>query len=159
MTTNPKFSFVGIDGEVLKENKLHVVIKSLEKNGLNIIAVKIEYPNKEKLSIYGETEDKVNKPYMAIILSAEDAVEKTKKLIGTTEPAKAGPKSIRYKLFPNETFELANQENRPIKIGVHCSGSSEIAMKEIDNWYSIIELQSYGILNDLCSQGFSTTKS
>ena len=67
---------------------------------------------------------------MPMILEGDNAVQKLRKLVGFTDPEKAGPGTIRGDLGTDK-MRIADSENRSIQNVIHSSGSVEEAKKEI----------------------------
>lgn len=63
-----------------------------------------------------------------------NVVAKVRELIGTTDPSKAGPDTIRGK-YSNDNMDLAKQEQRLVHNLIHASDSDENAHKEIELWF------------------------
>lgn len=63
----------------------------------------------------------------------ENVIVRSRELIGTTEPVSAKQGTIRH-LFSNDSYELAEKENRLIRNVIHASDSLESAKKEIKIW-------------------------
>ncbi len=63
-----------------------------------------------------------------------NVVAKVRELIGTTDPSKAGPDTIRGK-YSNDSMDLAKQEQRLVHNLIHASDSDENAYKEIKLWF------------------------
>ena len=165
-----EYSLIAVKPETYKARKTHAVSQIIEDNGFTIIAEKMVYPTKEQAKdhynkdeewfkkigkgdanagrqIYEKMIDEmVEKPFKLMILSGKNAIENTRKMVGVTEASNAAFNTIRYNLFPEESYELANKENRPLRNGVHCADSKESANREIKLWFTEEELVSYGMV-------------
>lgn len=73
-------------------------------------------------------------PVIAVVLSCNRAVEKTRKLVGHTFPSMAEPGTIRGD-FGADSPEVANGERRSVKNLVHASGDVDEARREIGLWF------------------------
>jgi nucleoside-diphosphate kinase len=107
------------------------IIARLEKNRLNIAAIKMTHLSKERAQqFYAEHKERPffdslttymsSGPIVAIVLQGPNAVKKTRKIIGETDPKKAAAGTIRAD-FGKSTAQNA----------VHASDSPEKAKTEI----------------------------
>jgi nucleoside-diphosphate kinase len=71
---------------------------------------------------------------VAVILEGREAVARVRATCGTTEPLNAAPGTIRGD-FGNDTFALANAQDRGLENLVHASDSPESARNEISLWF------------------------
>jgi len=78
-------------------------------------------------------------PVVAMVLEGEDAVQRIRDVVGTTEPISAAPGTIRRELA-SDSFEEADREDRAVENLVHASGNLEEARKEIALWFAPSEL-------------------
>ncbi len=83
-----------------------------------------------------------NGPIVSIVLEGNNAIYVTRKLIGSTEPRKAEPYSIRGK-YASDSYDLADANARATKNLVHASEDAESAKREIDLWFKKNEIISY----------------
>ncbi len=81
-------------------------------------------------------------PIVAMVLEGEQAVALVRKLVGATEPMSADPGTIRGDLSP-DSYQLANNQNRPLRNLVHASGTVDEAKNEISIWFTDSELHNY----------------
>ncbi len=81
-------------------------------------------------------------PVVAMALEGNDAIFVTRKLVGTTEPRRADPSSIRG-MYASDSYSMADSKKRPIKNVVHASDEPETAEKEISLWFKPEELSDY----------------
>ena len=81
-------------------------------------------------------------PVIAMVLEGEGAVAKVRSIIGGTEPATAGPGTIRQ-AYSDDSYEKADSQKRPIKNIVHASGTIDEAVNEIKIWFKDKELFGY----------------
>lgn len=70
----------------------------------------------------------------ALVYAGQDAINKIRKLAGSTNPEKADPTSIRGK------YGRIHSETKVFENVIHCSDSSESAEKEIELWFKKDEL-------------------
>ena len=78
-------------------------------------------------------------PIVAMILEGERVVQKTREVVGGTEPISAAPGTIRRDLA-SDSFEEADREDRAVENLVHASGNKEEAEKEIALWFTPQEI-------------------
>jgi nucleoside-diphosphate kinase len=81
-------------------------------------------------------------PIAAMVFEGESAIEGGRKLVGSTEPKSAAPGTIRGD-YSNDSYGLADKQQRVLRNLVHASGSVEEANKEITVWFTDKELYNY----------------
>ncbi len=97
-----------IKPDAVKKNAIGDIIHTFESNGLKVAAAKLTMLSKEKCELfYAEHKERpffgglvtfmTSGPVMLICLVGENAVLKNRELMGTTDPKKAAPGSIRAK--------------------------------------------------------------
>ncbi len=79
-------------------------------------------------------------PVIAIVLEGENAIQKTRKVTGFTDPSKAEKGTIRGD-FGDDSIDKSNSERRATKNLVHASGNKEEAEREIRLWFKPEELE------------------
>jgi nucleoside-diphosphate kinase len=133
------FTFSIIKPDAVRTGKTGPILAMINEGGFEIAAmrmVKMTLPqaesfysvHKSKPFFDGLIEFMTSGPVVVMILRHENAVDEFRKLIGTTDPAKAEPGTIR------KTFAVSVQMN-----AVHGSDSVENAIKEADFFFSGIE--------------------
>ncbi|MCU0408071.1 MAG: nucleoside-diphosphate kinase [Bacteroidales bacterium] len=133
------FTFSIIKPNAVRTGKTGPILAMINEAGFEIAAmrmVKLTKPQAE--SFYAVHKGKVfyeglidfmtSGPVVVMILRHENAVEDFRKLIGSTDPAKAEPGTIR------KTFAVSTQMN-----AVHGSDSKENALIEANFFFSGIE--------------------
>ena len=90
-------------------------------------------PHKGKSFYDYMTEYFVGKPTVVAVYVGNDIVDRMRRMIGVTDPSKAGEEKIRGK-YSNDSLELATFERRPVKNVIHASESLEEALREIKVW-------------------------
>ncbi|MCL5730022.1 MAG: nucleoside-diphosphate kinase [Candidatus Pacearchaeota archaeon] len=75
-----------------------------------------------------------NAPVIAIVYEGESAIEKIRKLAGSTNPEKAELKSLRGK------YGRIHSETKCLETVIHSSDSAESAKREIALWFAQDEL-------------------
>jgi nucleoside-diphosphate kinase len=124
-------TFSIIKPNAVKKNQIGRILTMMEESGLKIVAAQMKHLSQsEEQGFYQEHRERpffgslvgfmTSGPVLVMVLEGEGAVEKYRKLMGATDPAKAAPQTIR-KVF-GESIE-ANT--------VHGSDSSASAAREI----------------------------
>lgn len=80
------------------------------------------------------TQSLQNQPFIAVILSGPNAIQKVRTLTGPTEPLNAPPGTIRGDLG-NDTIAQADAENRTTNNLVHASDSEASVARETALWF------------------------
>lgn len=135
-------SLVLIKPDAMKRGLAGVIISRLEKRGLKIVAMKMlqmdkalaqrHYAvHKDKAFFNDLVEFIISTPIIAIVFEGDKAIEAIRQSMGTTDPVKASPGSIRG------DFGLDIQQNL-----VHGSDSTETADSEISLFFSPDEILS-----------------
>ena len=136
-------SLVLIKPDAMQKGLAGTIISRLESQGLKLIALKILHMDKalaeRHYAIHADKpffKDLVNyitsTPIIAAVFEAEGAVERIRKLMGATDPAKSEPGTIR------KDFGLDILRNT-----VHGSDSIETAEKEIKLFFAEDEIFDY----------------
>jgi nucleoside-diphosphate kinase len=81
-------------------------------------------------------------PVTAMVVEGNAAIDVVRKLVGSTEPRRADPASIRGR-FASDTYETADVKARSIKNIVHASDSVETSKREIALWFGSKEIVKY----------------
>tara|TARA_E500000331_G_scaffold314007_1_gene323039 strand:+ start:1128 stop:1580 length:453 start_codon:yes stop_codon:yes gene_type:complete len=119
------------------------VIDRLESTGLKIIGMKLLLIDKDLASNhYGEHKDKpffsslvdfiTSSPVVALALNGENAIQKTRTMMGVTNPLESKPGTIRG------DFGLTVEKNI-----IHGSANQEDASKELSLYFNDDELIDY----------------
>ncbi len=135
-------TFSIIKPDAVKRNLIGEIYNRIEKAGLKIIAAKMVHLNDEQASgFYAEHEGKsffprlkqfmTSGPIMVQVLEGENAIEKYRELMGTTNPEAAACGTIR------SDYALSMQCN-----SVHGSDSSASAVREIEFFFPQSEICS-----------------
>ena len=137
-------SLVLIKPDAMQRGSGGAIISRLEGKGLKVVALKMLHLDKDMAQRhYGVHKDKpffeslvkyiTSAPITAIVFEGEGAVEVIRKAMGATDPAKAGPGTIRRE------FGLDIERN-----AVHGSDSVRNAEEEIKLFFSEDEIFSEG---------------
>jgi nucleoside-diphosphate kinase len=81
-------------------------------------------------------------PVVAIVLEGNDAISVTRKMVGSTEPKRADPSTIRG-TFSTDSYEKADERKGPIRNVVHASEDKKTAEREIKVWFKPKEILNY----------------
>jgi len=140
----------GITGEILSR---------FEKVGLKIIGLKMMAPEHEHfhahyegiggvISRHGEDVFNVTLfnmmegPVISAVLEGIEAVALVRKMVGSTEPGKSAPGTIRGD-YAQSNISHANSNGKTLPNVIHASASFEEAEQEIALWFSAPELYAY----------------
>lgn len=96
-------------------------------------------------------------PVVAAVLEGIHVVEVVRKMVGSTEPAKAAPGTIRGD-FAHSNFAYANGEGRTLPNIIHASATKDEADKEIALWFSEREMYNYDTVHEPSVHGKKPTK-
>ncbi len=135
------------------------IITRFERVGLKIAGLKMLRPDDAHFHAHYETigtmitrhgEDIFNvtveamkeSPVIAVVLEGIHSVELVRKLVGSTEPGKSAPGTIRGD-YAHSNFAYANGEGRTLPNVVHASATPEEAEQEIKLWFDTDELHNY----------------
>ncbi len=77
----------------------------------------------------------LGKEVVVMVAAGEDAIGRTRQLIGCGDPAKAAPDTIRGSLGI-DSFERADREGRLVHNLIHASESADDAEREINIWFT-----------------------
>ena len=136
-------SLVLIKPDAMQRNLAGTIISRLEEQGIKLVALKMLHMDKALAerhyaihAIKAFFEDLVDyitsTPIIAAVFEAEGAVEKIRRIMGATDPAKAEPGTIR------KDFGLDILRNV-----VHGSDSIETAKKEIKLFFTENEIHNH----------------
>lgn len=81
-------------------------------------------------------------PVVAVVLEGNEVIAITRKLVGSTEPKRAEPSTIRG-TYSIDSYALAEEKKRPIMNIVHASEDKRTAEREIKVWFKEDELVKY----------------
>ncbi len=82
-------------------------------------------------------------PIIAMTIRGPNAIISVRKIVGLTEPCRASPGTIRGDFASEESYKIADSENRSIRNLVHASDSIENAKREISTWFEDSEVHEY----------------
>ena len=81
-------------------------------------------------------------PVVAMVVEGESAIFVTRKMVGSTEPRKADPSTIRGRYSP-DSYDISNVKERPLLNIAHASEDTKTAEREIAVWFRKSEIMSY----------------
>jgi nucleoside-diphosphate kinase len=136
-------SLVLVKPDAMQKGLAGTIIGRLESQGIKLVAIKMLHMDKalaeRHYAIHADkpffkdlVEYITSTPIIAAVFEAEGAVEKIRKIMGATDPAKAEPDTIR------KDFGTDIQRN-----SVHGSDSTETAEKEIRLFFTEDEIYDY----------------
>lgn len=135
------------------------IITRFEHVGLKIAGLKMLRPDDAHFHAHYETigtmitrhgEDIFNvtveamkeSPVIAVVLEGIHSVDLVRKMVGSTEPGKSAPGTIRGD-YAHSNFAYANGEGRTLPNVLHASATPEEAEQEIKLWFDQDELHAY----------------
>ena len=86
-------------------------------------------------------------PLIAMVWEGAHAQKIVKKITGGTEPLTSDVGTIRGD-FVLDSYALSDTDKRAVRNIVHCSGSVEEAIAEINHWFKPEELVNYRLVTD-----------
>jgi len=128
-------TFSMVKPNAVKKNQIGRILTMMEEDGLKVVAAKLKHLTRQEAEgFYAEHKERpffnslvsfmTSGPSLLLVLEAPGAVEKYRKLMGATDPAKAAPQTIR-KVY-GESLE-ANS--------VHGSDSPASAAREVKYFF------------------------
>ncbi len=143
-------TFLMVKPDGVKRALIGTVISRLESKGLKIVAMKLmqispeiaarHYEEHKGKPFYnGLIEFITSGPVAAMILEGDDVVEAVRTMIGTTDPKKADPGTIRgdFAVFMGKNI-------------VHASDSTASAEREMNLFFEAGELCTYSLPHHNC---------
>jgi len=128
-----------------------IILNRLERAGLRIINCRYCCPTRDFLKRhYADLESRnpvafergtrcmADKPFLAFVFEGINAIQKTRALVGTTDPIKAPAGTIRGD-FSCDSIGAADLDNRATHNLVHASDSPETARIEIELWFPTVK--------------------
>lgn len=146
-------SFVMVKPDGVQKGVCGKVITRFEERGLKIVALKfMKVPPELAQEHYKEHVEKpfyqtlisfiTSGPVLAMVVEGDDAIDQARKMMGTTDPKKAAPGTIRgdYGLYVTKNV-------------VHGSDGPESAKREIALFFSEDEIVDYHLDRDKWNYG------
>jgi len=121
------------------------ILARFEAASFGITALELRYPEQQHVEEhYAEHREKsffdplveylTDNPVVATVLSGEEAISRTRRLVGATDPANAATETIRGD-FGVDSMAEADSEDRALRNLVHASANPEDAAREIPLWF------------------------
>jgi len=168
MKTERTLVLIKPDGVV--RNLVGKIIMRFEDAGLKIIGMKMIWADedfarrhyRDDLDVrYKEVEEKYGRnvrnelvkylkegPVIAFVLEGVDAINVTRKVVGSTYPNESPAGTIRGD-FAHISKDFANANNVMVRNLIHASGNAEDAELEIPIWFEEGDLHSYKTVHDM----------
>ena len=142
-------TFVMLKPDAIEKNLSFKIMNYFKQNGILIDCFDVQIADKAKISLhYAEHFEKlgndfahkmldffVGKTVIPVVLrSDENIIDKVREIVGATEPAKAAKGTIRGDFGENDSYELSNKQNRPVKNLIHASDNAFNVEREIKIW-------------------------
>jgi len=139
------------------------IITRFERAGLKIIGMKMVWIEKDfakkhyREDIAQKHGERVRNelikyiregPVIAMVLEGVDAINVTRKIVGSTYPNESQPGTIRGD-FTHISKSFANSNEIAVRNLIHASGNQEDAKIEIPLWFTEKELHSYKTAHDI----------
>lgn len=155
--------------DALQRGIIGEILTRFERVGLKIVGLKMMAPSHDHFhahyegiggvkSRHGEEVfditlfNMMEAPVIAGVLEGINAVELVRKMVGSTEPGKSQPGTIRGD-YAHSTFGYANPEGRTLPNVIHASASPEEAKQEVDLWFTPTELHEYETVHEQAVRG------
>lgn len=90
-------------------------------------------------------------PVIAMVLEGVDAVDTVRKMVGSTEPKSALPGTIRGD-YAHVSYGQAALADRGVSNIVHASADVDEAKKEINHWFSEVNMYDYETTSERFTQ-------
>lgn len=150
--------------DAIQRGIVGAILTRFEQVGLKIVGMKMVTPTRDQYYEHYENIGKVisrrgegvfnavldfmlQGPVIVMVLEGVEAIEITRKLIGSTEPKSAAIGTIRGD-YSHISYGRADSENKSTPNLIHASDGSSDAEKEIKHWFSDSELYDYQALHE-----------
>jgi nucleoside-diphosphate kinase len=151
-------SLVILKPDAVQRGLMGNIISRFENMGMKVTGMKMKWVDRdfskkhykdhvEKPFYKGLEDFIVEGPVLAFVIEGVDAIETTRKLVGSTEPKKAAPGTIRGD-FAHHSYAHSDEKGIAIKNLIHASDSVENAQKEIGLWFDDDEVHSYQTVHE-----------
>jgi len=135
------------------------VINRFENAGLKIVGIKMVWADKDfskkhyadhigKAFYKGLEEFITQGPVIAMAIEGIEAIDTVRKMVGSTEPKKAQPGTIRGD-FAHHSYAYADKKGIAIKNLIHASDSAKSAKRELELWFKKSELHTYKTVHEM----------
>lgn len=154
-------TFVAIKPDGVQRALVGEIIQRFEKAGMKIVGLKLIHADKEfAKKHYFDVEERhgtkifeslvdylTSGPVIGMAIEGVNAVERVRKIVGTTEPASSPVGTIRGD-YAHVTYKYADDKGISVMNLIHASGKKEEADYEIKHWFSDEELFNYETVHD-----------
>jgi nucleoside-diphosphate kinase len=134
------------------------IITRFENAGLKIVGMKMVWVDSDfskkhysahvEKPFYKGLEDFITVgPVVALAIEGVESIETVRKMVGSTEPKKAQPGTIRGD-FAHHSYDYADRKGIAIKNLIHASDSPESAAKELNLWFKEKEIHTYKTVHE-----------
>lgn len=164
MHSNVQKTLIVFKPDAVQRGLIGEILTRFERVGLKIIGTKMIAPDREHYykhyeeigqvitrrgeATFNNVLDTMNQgPVIAMVLEGVEAVERVRKLVGSTEPKSSAPGTIRGD-FSHMSYGYADDTSKGIPNLIHASGDLADAEQEIPHWFSEAELYDYSVLNE-----------
>ena len=135
-----EITFSIIKPSAIRAHQIGSIIDQIERTGLTVIAIKMSQLNETKAKdFYREHDGKPffadlvktmsSGPIVALVVQGDDSMKRLRQIVGTTDPAKAEPFTIRA-MYGKSVSENA----------IHASDSASSAAREIPFFFTEEEI-------------------
>jgi nucleoside-diphosphate kinase len=146
-------SLVLLKPDAVERALVGTIISRFENVGLKLVAAKLvsvtpdfakkHYDEHVSKPFYHGLEKYITSgPVFAMVLEGINAIEVVRKMVGSTEPHKAQPGTIRGD-FAHVNYAWADNKNISVKNLIHASDSEENATKETYLWFNELDIIDY----------------
>jgi nucleoside-diphosphate kinase len=148
-------TFVLLKPDAIQRGLVGTILNRFENAGIKMVGMKMVWVDKDMSKKHYEAhvtkpfylplEDFITEgPVIAIVMEGVSAVEVVRKIVGSTEPLKALPGTIRGD-FAHHSYHYTDGKKKAIMNLIHASDSQESAKKEINLWFSAKEIHTYKV--------------
>ncbi|KGE16520.1 nucleoside-diphosphate kinase [Paenibacillus wynnii] len=142
--------------DALERNLVYPIFNILLQSGLILSALNLtvatskiitQHYNKQIVIGGQHSLDRMNdyyigKPVLVSIFEGDGAINKARKMIGNTDPAKSSPGTIRGD-WGIDSFEAADYEHRSCRNLIHGSDTLDNSIREIKLWFPDYPIENY----------------
>jgi nucleoside-diphosphate kinase len=145
--------------DAVQRTLVGTILQRFENVGLKIVGMKMvwvdadfskkHYADHVAKPFYAGLEQFITVgPVIAVVFEGINSVEIVRKMVGSTEPRKAVPGTIRGD-FAHHSYEYADKKGIAIKNLIHASDTPENAKKEVELWFKPEELHTYKTVHEV----------
>ncbi|MFD1735394.1 nucleoside-diphosphate kinase [Bacillus salitolerans] len=131
--------------DLIERNLVQEITNTIIQNSFSIIQLDIQVVTHERIvehyrnNITSEKIEEwitnyfVNKNVLLLVIQGENAIKRSRELIGASDPSKAKKYSIRGK-FGQDSYQLAESQDRSCANLIHASDSIGEFIREVNLW-------------------------